>query len=222
MSSVYIEALDASYSYGKKGFSLVPGTLRLERGKIVFLKGKNGSGKSTWMKLLAGIFKPSQGSIRIDGCDTKRMSLGQIGEKLGYLWQNPQVQLFMETVFQEMTFVDELKGLSKDESEKKAEVWLECFGLSHLKKASVYRLSGGEKQRLALAVILSQGAEYLMLDEPSKNLDEKARKNLVELLKNLRNEKQIGMLIVSHDEAFEQELADETILVEEGKLIERI
>ncbi len=222
MSNVYIEALDASYSYGKKGFSLVPGTLRLERGKIVFLKGKNGSGKSTWMKLLAGIFKPSQGSIRIDGCDTKRMSLGQIGEKLGYLWQNPQVQLFMETVFQEMTFVDELKGLSKAESEKKAEVWLECFGLSHLKKASVYRLSGGEKQRLALAVILSQGAEYLMLDEPSKNLDEKARKNLVELLKSLRNEKQIGMLIVSHDEAFEQELADETILVEEGKLIEKI
>ena len=150
------------------------------------------------------------------------MSLGQIGEKLGYLWQNPQVQLFMETVFQEMTFVDELKGLSKAESEKKAEVWLECFGLSHLKKASVYRLSGGEKQRLALAVILSQGAEYLMLDEPSKNLDEKARKNLVELLKSLRNEKQIGMLIVSHDEAFEQELADETILVEEGKLIEKI
>lgn len=222
MSSVYIEALDASYSYGKKGFSLVPGTLRLERGKIVFLKGKNGSGKSTWMKLLTGIFKPSQGSVRIDGCDTKRMSLGQIGEKLGYLWQNPQVQLFMETVFQEMTFVDELKGLSKAESEKKAEVWLECFGLSHLKKASVYRLSGGEKQRLALAVILSQGAEYLMLDEPSKNLDEKARKNLVELLKSLRNEKQIGMLIVSHDEAFEQELADETILVEEGKLIEKI
>lgn len=61
-----------------------------------------------------------------------------------------------------------------------------------------------------------------MLDEPSKNLDEKARKNLVEILKSLRNEKQIGMLIVSHDEAFEQELADETILVEEGKLIEKI
>ena len=222
MNEVYIEAKGASYSYKKGGFSLVPGDLSLRLGEIVFLSGKNGSGKSTWMQLLTGILKPAEGIVLLDGMDTRDLNLGQIGKKIGYVWQNPQVQLFADTVWDEMTFVDGLKKLSGEDSAQKAETWLCCFDLIDKKDASVFRLSGGEKQRLALAVTLSQGARYLMLDEPSKNLDGESIDRLAELLGMLRDRKGIGMLIVSHDDAFREKLADRVVEVQEGRIYESV
>lgn len=219
MRNVYIEAVEASYRYGKNGFSLVPGSAALALDEIVFLRGANGSGKSTWMKLLAGIYKPQEGLVRIDGEDSARMTLGQIGTRLGYLFQNPSVQLFAETVREEMMFADALKGIPVNDSEETAMYWLRELELEHRVDASVYRLSGGERQRLALAVILAQGAQYLMLDEPSKNLDETSKAGLIHLLKRLRAEKHLGMLIISHDDGLEKELADAVLYAEEGRLL---
>lgn len=169
---------------------------------------------------MCGIFKPDSGSILIDGKETKDMSLGQIGKKIGYLFQNPQNQIFSTTVYEELTFALEFKSVDKEEVEYKANKMLELFYIKHVKDSLPYKLSQGEKKRLALAAMLINNPEFLILDEPTTGLDVKRINILSDVLDNLKKEKEIGMVIISHDKDFIDYHADRIIKMSKGDIID--
>lgn len=215
----YIKAEHATYQYEKSIFAIKPLDLELQQNQIIFVIGDNGSGKSTLGKLLAGIYKPKEGLVILENKDTRELSLGEIGQKVGYLWQKPEMQLFAPTVLEELTFIDILNKKDKRKSERDALEWLGAFDMGHLKGASTHTLSRGEKQRLALAAVISRGAQYLILDEPTKGLDKRRKLGLENLLLQLNQKQGIGMTIISHDKSFTHSLATRVITMNEGGII---
>ncbi len=179
-----------------------------EKGEIVALTGANGCGKTTLTRLIAGIVKPSSGEVLIAGQSTRALSLFEIGQRVGYLFQDPARQLFCDTVESEIAFG--LRNMGKDQAEiaRISEEFMAEMGLLPLRKAFPGTLSQGEKQRVVLACVLSMGAPYLVLDEPTNGLDMHARQILKDRLKQIRCERGCGMLIVSHDRAFIGAVAD--------------
>ncbi len=186
--------------------------------EITALIGENGSGKTTVTKLMMGIIKPLQGNIYVFGRNIKEMSLGQIGKKVGYLFQNPERQLFATSVYEELSFVMEIKGYDKKYIDKEVSQTLKLLNLYHLKNDVPFFLSGGEKQRLALASILVNKPKYLVLDEPTTSLDIERKEILSNIIDKLRKEK-IGTLIVSHDNQFIERHADRIIQLSKGEIV---
>lgn len=215
----YIKLNNISYTYPKSNFSLKGINLTLNQGEITGITGSNGSGKTTLGKIIMGILKPSSGEIHIDGVNAANVKLSDRGAKIGYAFQNPDRQLFTPSVFEEITFPLEIKGMSPKEANDKAEVLLNQFDLSHLKERIPMRLSRGEKQRLVLASILAQEPGYLILDEPSTGLDRDRRKVLYNLLKAL-SRKGIGMGVITHDLQFTEKFADRIITMHEGRVMD--
>lgn len=218
----YIEAKNANYAYGKstEQFSLNPVNLTLYGGEITFLTGPNGSGKSTVGKLLCGIYKPTKGAVFLDGEDTKALSLGEIGKKIGYLWQKPEMQIFAPTPLEELCFIEEIEGIKEKVRIESALHWLSLFDIEDLKDAPSHTLSRGEKQRLALAAVISRGAGYLILDEPTKGLDRHRKLQFEKLLLRLKESQQVGMLIISHDKSFTSALADKVVTMRAGGILD--
>lgn len=192
--------------------------LELYSGEIAVLRGRNGCGKTTLGKLLAGILKPDSGRVIISGNDTAAVSLGRIGELLGYVWQDVTLQFFSETVLDDMTLADVLTGRDRNVSVENARMWLSRFGLSEYENTLISRLSGGERARLALAGTLMRGVGYLILDEPTANLDDKNVSCLCSYLTKLRTENGVGMLVVSHDEVFSRTIGDRLITMDYGEI----
>ncbi|MCL2678355.1 MAG: energy-coupling factor ABC transporter ATP-binding protein, partial [Clostridiales bacterium] len=183
----------------------------------------NGSGKSTLAKLLAGIYKPGRGQVLLMGADTRKLTLGEIGQRIGYLWQKPEQQLFAHTVLEELLFVGRIKNPKQSAEERRAAEqaawrWLEYFEIAHLAERSGFFLSRGEKQRLALAAVVSQGVKYLVLDEPTSGLDEKRKDALIAILRKLQIENGVGMTVISHDQKFIRALAEREILLDRGEV----
>ncbi len=186
---------------------------------ITCIIGPNGSGKTTLGKLMMGILKPNSGEIYLVGENIADMSLGQIGKKIGYLFQNPEKQFFSNTVEDEIKFILEVKGLDKKYIEKKVTSLLDLFQLNHIKTSFPLKLSQGEKQSLALAAILANEPRYLILDEPTKGLDVERRKSLIQVLKKLHDEG-IGMTIITHDYAFIDQVFDRILKMHGGEIVE--
>jgi energy-coupling factor transport system ATP-binding protein len=191
--------------------------------ETTFITGSNGSGKTTLAKLMAGILKPLSGEVSIMGTSSSQLKLGEVGKRVGYLWQNPRQQLFARSVLEELTFVEELKNPKMTKAEKDAVYenaidMLEYFDLAQLKDKNCYYLSHGERQRLALAAVITSGACYLVLDEPTKGLDSKRKESLSNLLESLRYNKKVGLCIISHDEKFVGGLMERTVAVDAGRV----
>ena len=186
--------------------------------EITALIGENGSGKTTITKLMMGILKPLQGDIYVFETNIKEMSLGQIGKKVGYLFQNPERQLFATSVYEELAFVMDIKGYDKKYIDKEVNETLELLNLLPLKNEVPFFLSGGEKQRLALASILVNKPKYLVLDEPTTSLDIKRKEILSNIIDKLKEEK-IGTLIVSHDKQFVEKHANRIIQLTKGEIV---
>lgn len=192
---------DLHYRYPKGDFSLHIDSLTLDTGACTAITGANGSGKTTLGKLLSGILPPDSGSICIEGTDLTTLTLGQIGQCIGYLFQEPSRQLFAPFVLEEMTFVPVLKGMPKQQAEMQARELLEAFSLTHLEQSAVLTLSRGEKQRLALCAVLMNRPCFLILDEPTTGLDARTREQLSVLLEQLAADG-VGTLLISHDKPF--------------------
>ena len=223
MMSETVEFKNVVYTYPDGAFTLSVDELILKTGEVTFVTGDNGSGKTTLAKLMTGIMKPLKGEILVMGTRIGGLTLGEIGKRIGYLWQNPRQQLFAQSVIEELTFAEEMKNLKMPQKEKEAAAeealkWLEYFGLAELKDKNCFYLSHGEKQRLALAAVLASGAKYLVLDEPTKGLDGKRKDMLIGILKKLRYENGAGMCVISHDEKFTNELKERVIKLEKGEI----
>lgn len=210
---------NVSFSYGK-GDVFKDLSINLEGNKVLALLGENGIGKSTFGKLCMGIIHCNEGDITVDGKNIKEIPLWEIGKSIGYLFQNPRLQLFASTVLEEMLFPYHLSGRINEEVLERCQELLGFFGLIHVQDNTCYNLSIGEKQRLALAAILMNRPRYMILDEPTTGLDNLNRGLLLKKLKSLKNDG-IGMLIISHDQEFLKELQDNKLIIE-GNTVKEI
>jgi len=205
---------DVTFKYPKSDAPALAGfSARFDRGVIVALTGRNGCGKTTLTKLLAGILRPSSGSVTIDEHDIAQKSLFEIGQRVGYVFQNPNRQLFCDTVFNEVAYGLRNLGLDEPQTKLKTESYLESFGLTAYRDVFPGNLSLGEKQRLALAAVLALGTDYLVLDEPTAGLDIRARKELGGSLEKLRREFNCGIVFVSHEADFIARFADRELVM---------
>lgn len=214
----YVELENVCFSYRFGGFRLGDVSLAFDRARITAIVGQNGSGKTTLGKLMAGILKPQSGEIRLLGEATKQMGLHEFGSKIGYLFQNPERQLFAQTVEEEVTFAQELLGVPPDAAREKAGGLLRALHLDHLKKAAPLKLSRGEKQRLVIAAILVNGPGFLLLDEPSTALDSERKAALYGMLARLC-EQGIGIAVITHDDGFVQRYAHRVVTMEGGRVV---
>lgn len=209
---IEIENLYYIYNY-KTNLQFVANSdinLFINSGEVVGLVGATGSGKSTFLKQIAGILKPTKGKIKIKN-----------ESKVGFVFQKPENQLFADTVYDDIAFGPLNKGISKDDLDLIVKRSIEFVGLKDdILKKSPFDLSGGEKRRVAIAGIIAMKPEILILDEPTAGLDLKSKRLLIGQLKNYQKEKNTTMIIVSHDMDDILNLCDKVIVMQEGRVIE--
>ena len=205
---------DLHFSYPDGRVALDGISLKLCNGDKVALVGPNGAGKSTLMLHLNGILG-GRGEIEIAGKRLMPKNLTAIRAMVGLVFQNPDDQLFSPTVFEDVAFGPLHMGLPEDEVRARVEVALEAVRMSSYKDRLSHHLSAGEKKRIAIATVLSMNPSILILDEPSAGLDPRARRTLINLLRELPN----TMLVSTHDMALVKELFPRTIVMDEGRVV---
>lgn len=208
---------NVSFQYNQKKKIIQHVNLSLYQNQITFLKGENGCGKTTLSKLLMGMLKPTEGVLKINNQDAVHLSLHEVGKLLGYLFQNPEKQLFAMTVEEELVFLPTLQEGVTQEVKNRSDELLKQFDLYDKQEQLIYTLSYGEKQRLALASILMDEPKYIILDEPTTGLDYKRKRELANSIKDLNNQG-IGFFIISHDQHFAKELGQRFLILEEGRI----
>ena len=213
----FIELKNLSFRYKEDKAIIDNMNLKITKDEITTIIGANGSGKTTLGKLMMGILKPISGQVYIENRDITDMTLAEIGSKIGYLFQNPEKHFFSNTVEDELGFVPRTMGCNEDVLEREIQELLILFQLQHLRESYPLLLSQGEKQRLAIATIISNKPEYLILDEPTTGLDVKRKNILISLLRDLK-QKGIGMTIISHDDFFIEQLSQRIIKIHRGEI----
>lgn len=187
-------------------------SLSVDEGECVLLDGDNGCGKTTLLQIANGLLFPDSGTYTFDGAKIDHKSMKDplfakaFHQKIGYLFQNTDTQLFCATVFDEIAFGPLQMGLSEDEIRARIADLLDLFSIAHLKDRPPYHLSGGEKKKVALAAVLAVNPKVLMLDEPMASLDRKSAEWLADFLAQLRSAGKT-ILLVSHDRAIAERLS---------------
>ncbi len=215
-----IELTNVSYAY-KKNQVIRDINVVFEKNKIYGITGRNGAGKTTLVKLISGILQPTGGNILIDEKNTKDMSTTEVSKVAYYCFQNPEYQLFCETVFDEVAFSLRYNKLEESVIKVKVQKILDVFGLEGLVEHYPLKLSGGEKQRLAMATGLVQQPGMLILDEPTSSLDQDNIQRLIHIIKTLNKTENMGFIVISHNESFIKAITDTIYSLDKGKLYEK-
>ena len=215
-----------SYQYSKgledERLALKDVSLYLPKGEFVAVIGHTGSGKSTLMQHLDGLYLPTEGKVYFNGKDISdpKYPIRELRQKVGLVFQYPEYQLFAETVEEDVLFGPENLGISKDEAKKRAHAAIEAVGLPEtIYRNSPLQLSGGQKRRVAIAGVLAMQPEYLVLDEPTAGLDPFAARALLNMLKELQRSQGMTIVIVSHSMEEVAEYADRILVMEQGEKI---
>ena len=204
-----------AYAYPDGHQALFGVNLELKKGEKVALLGPNGAGKTTLILHLNGIIATQQGSVSVGGTlvDAKnKESLRHIRERVGIVFQDPDDQLFMPTVAEDVAFGPYNSGLRGSDLEKVTEDALAKVGMLEFKDRPPHHLSFGQRRRVAVATVLAMNPEILVLDEPSSNLDPASRRELAEILKSL----DITILMVTHDLPYALELCERSVILSGG------
>lgn len=215
MSQIQIDVENVSFSYEKQNPILKDITFHGKEQDAIGIIGANGVGKSTLLKLLVGLNLGYEGSIRVEGMLLEKKTLGHIREKIGYVFQDSDSQLFMSNVYEDVAFAPRNYGLPEEEVNRRVERALEMVHISHLREKQIYKLSGGEKKMVSIATILSMTPDIILMDEPSVALDPRNRRNLIHVLNEFAHMK----LIASHDLDFVWDTCNRTILMAEGRIV---
>ncbi|MFN8505922.1 ABC transporter ATP-binding protein, partial [Kouleothrix sp.] len=211
--------LDAvSFGYRLGAPVLRGASLAFARGEFVAIIGSNGSGKSTLMKLILGLLKPSGGRVLIDGLDTRRAKVSELARRIGFIFQEPNDQLFAGSVVDEIRFGLKNLGLGEAEVAARAEAALEQFGLAGLRDTFPRFLARGDKQKLCIAAIVAMRPQVLLLDEPTTGQDHRDARQIMELAEAL-NAQGITILLVTHDMANVARYARRVVVVNDGAVV---
>jgi len=209
---VVLEAKDIWYTY-PEGQEVTKGiSLQVAEGDFLVILGANAAGKSTLLKLLAGIIKPDRGSVKVFGQDTRKLSLPELGRQVGYLSQNPNDYLFQDTVEDELRFTLNNFQIPDD---GRCEKILRRLNIYSMRKDNPRDLSGGERQRVALASVLVAGPRLLLLDEPTRGIDYRLKAELGGLLREIASSGG-AVVMVTHDVEFAAEYAGRVVMVFDG------
>lgn len=205
-----IQDLSVTYPDGTEALRHV--SLKLSPGETCGLIGGNGAGKTTLLMALVGLVQ-SQGSVRVGDTELTPKTLSKLRQQVGVVFQNPDDQLFLPTVYQNVAFGLQNMGLPEQQVRERSDKTLELLGISALRDRQAQRLSGGEKRMAALATVLAMEPK-LLLDEPTAFLDPKARRRLITVMQQLPQ----TMLVATHDLTFALETCRRCVVLNKGAL----
>jgi energy-coupling factor transport system ATP-binding protein len=215
---IEIEGVSFSYRTGEQDAvrALRDLDLRIEPGQFVAIIGHNGSGKSTLVKLLTAIQYPTEGEIRIDGVPVDEEDRWEIRRKVSVVFQDPDDQLVMNRVEDDVAFGPENLGLPREEISERVESSLEALGLREIRGRLIEDLSSGQKQRVAIAGALAMRPRFLILDEPTSLLPVPVATRLVATVRELNRRENMGVLHVTHS-MYEAALFDRVVVMDSGR-----
>ena len=226
MNDLILEARHVSYSYGSgETPSLKDLSLSIRRGRRTAVMGANGSGKSTFFLCCNGILRPDEGQIYYNGqpLSYRKKDLLSLREKVGIVFQDPDMQLFCASVYQEISFGPLNLGLPREEAAREVEAVIRRLGITPFRHRPAHALSGGQKKQVALADILVMHPELLILDEPFAALDPSHVHIIRDMIRDLEKDSSpsgpLTGVIATHDTDFALEWADEVILFSEGQVL---
>jgi energy-coupling factor transporter ATP-binding protein EcfA2 len=205
------------FSYGERAV-LRNINLDIDRGEFIAIMGRNASGKTTLVKQFNGLLKPTRGKVRLEGFDTSKSTAAELSRRVGYVFQNPNDHLFADTVEDEIAFSLRNRGAEEAEIAKAVENMLSEFELTRYRKSYPRNLSGGEKQRVALASVLVGQPEIIVLDEPTRGMDYLLKKKLINYLDDYRRRGNT-VIMVSHDVETIADCAQRVVLLSEGRVV---
>ena len=206
------------YTYQSNVEALRGVDLFFERGEVVALMGENGSGKTTLLKHMNGLLKPTVGRVLVDGVETTSASIAELSQKVGLVFQNAEDMFFESTVYNEVAFALKNFGYDEEKARKRVEWALKFFELEQYKDHSPFLLSGGEKKRLAMAIILAWSPSIICLDEPTIGQDSVQKEKMMHMIKMLNTQGRT-VILASHDVEFIADLKPRVIVLSRGKVL---
>lgn len=215
MKHLTIRDLKFSYDQGFETPLFSGLNLTVSAGETIGLIGPNGAGKSTLLQLMLGILKPTAGEIALDGVALDKKSRKHFRETIGLVFQNPDEQLFMPTVYDDVAFGPRNQGFDEAKVDAIVMETLTTLGIGHLSHRSPSKLSGGEKRCAAIATILAMQPKLMILDEPTLALDPKSRRRVVAILKALP----VTKIITSHDMDMIRETCTKVVIMNKGEIL---
>ncbi len=213
-----IEVENVSFTYPSGVEALREVSITIEDGAFVAIMGENGAGKTTLIKHLNGILKPEKGTVYIDGVNTKEASVAELSRNVGLVFQNPDHQLFSETVEEEIAFGLRNFGFPEDEISKQIDWALNLLDIARYKETSPFLLSGGERKRVALATVLAWNPKTIVIDEPTIGQDYTQKEKLRRFFNEL-NAQGRTVIIVTHDVEFVADCNPRVVLMYQGQII---
>ncbi len=213
-----IEVKGVCFAYPTGVEALKEVSLEIRDGEFVAIMGSNGAGKTTLVKHFNGLLKPASGEVFVDGVSTRSVSTASLARVVGFVFQNPDHQLFCETVEEEVAYA--LKNFGFEEGIVKSRVtWaLNLLGLTQYRQTSPFMLSGGERKRLALASVLAWDPQVVVLDEPTIGQDYEQKEKLRQFIVQL-NAQGKTVVVVTHDVEFVADCGPRIVLMAEGKIV---
>jgi cobalt/nickel transport system ATP-binding protein len=215
VSTPVLDVRGLAYAYADGHQALYGVDLHVHRGERVALLGPNGAGKTTLVLHLNGILPAGRGSVQVCGLDVSGPNLQEIRRRVGVVFQDPDDQLFMPTVRDDVAFGPANLGLRGADLESRVGEALERVGMGAFADRPPHHLSFGQRRRVAVATVLAMHPEILVLDEPSSNLDPTARRELAEILRGL----DVTVLMVTHDLPYALELCPRSVVLSDGVVV---
>jgi cobalt transport protein ATP-binding subunit len=212
---IEVEGLTHRYPNGVAALEGVD--LEIRQGEFLAILGQNGSGKTTLVKHFNGLLKPTEGEVRVGGVETVKQGIRRLGERVGYVFQNPDHQIFSDTVFDEVAFGPKIREMEEDEIGERVSEALAAVGLEGHGDEDPFSLTKGERQRVAVASVLAVRPEVLILDEPTTGLDYAEQKRMMGLVREL-NEAGSTIIIVTHTMWVVAEYAHRAAVVRDGRV----
>ena len=209
---------DIEYTYPNGTKALKDINLNIYKGELIAIMGKNGAGKTSLIRTLNGLIRPTKGNIFIEKENINSKSIATLSKKVGIIFQNPLHQLFSNSVEEEIRFSLKSFGLDKEESQDRIDKILHDFKLDKYKKRSPLNLSGGESKKLAIASIVCRDPDILVFDEPTLGQDAKEIDFFINLIENERKSGKT-IIIITHNIEFAYEYLPRTILMADGQIV---
>jgi energy-coupling factor transport system ATP-binding protein len=213
-----IEVENVRFTYPSGVEALKGVSLTVRNGEFVAIMGQNGAGKTTLVKHFNGLLKPTTGRVLVDGVETTKVSVATLARNVGFVFQNPDHQLFSETVEEEISFALRNFGFKENVLKRRVTWALKLLGLNEYRQTSPFMLSGGERKRVALASVLAWNPKILILDEPTIGQDYQQKERLRQFILQMKTQRKTT-IVVTHDVEFVAECNPRVLLMLDGKII---